>query len=145
MDDTRTHPRPRPSARTNVEAVDRFLDLLTAHDIAAATAMFAEDAEMVAPFSPPPLPPGGQGRETIAELFGMIFSGYGRAEFLDRRIVATADPDVVVARWRTDIEVLASGDRYRSEVIAVVELRHGRFTRFTEYFNPDALRSAGVI
>ena len=53
MDDTR--------ACSNVDVVDRFLDLLTAHDIAAATAMFTEDAELVAPYSPPPLPPGGQG------------------------------------------------------------------------------------
>ena len=55
--------------------MDRFLDLLTAHDTAAATAMFTEGAEL----------------------------------------------------------------------IAVVELRDGRITRFTEYFNPDALRAAGVI
>jgi len=137
MDDTTTC--------TNVDAVDRFLDLLTAHDIAAATAMFTEDAELVAPYSPPPLPPGGQGREAVGMLFSMIFGGYGRAEFLDRRIVATADPDVVVARLRTDIDVLASGGRYCAEVIAVVELGDGRITRFTEYFNPDALRAAGVI
>ena len=143
MDDTRT--RIPTSRRANVDAVDRFLDLLSAHDIAAAAAMFTEDAEMVAPFSPPPLPSGGQGRETIRVLFDMIFSGYGRVELLDRRIAATADPDVVVARWRTDIDVLASGGRYRSEVIALVELRHGRITRFTEYFDPDALRAAGII
>ena len=73
----------------------------------------------------------------------MIFDGYGRTELLDRRIVATADPDVV-ARWRTDIEVIASGGHDRSEVIALVE-RDGRITRLTEYFDPDALRSAGVI
>ena len=107
-------------ACSNVDVVDRFLDRLTAR-------------------------PGGQGREAVGMLFSMIFGGYGRAEFLDRRIVATADPDVVVARWRTDIDVLASGRRYCAEVIAVVELRDGRITRFTEYFNPDALRAAGVI
>ena len=60
MDDTR--------ACSNVDVVDRFLDLLTAHDIAAATAMFTEDAELVAPYSPPSLPPGGQGREAVGML-----------------------------------------------------------------------------
>jgi len=130
---------------TNVELVGQLLDHLSAHDVEAATSLFALDAELVAPFSPPPLPPGGTGREQIHELFTMVFSGYGRVAFRDRRIVETADRDVVVARWRTDIEVLASGGTYAAEVISLVEVRDGRITRFTEYFNPDALRAAGVL
>ena len=130
---------------TNIDLVERLLDHLSAHDIAAAAAMFAPHAELVAPFSPPPLPTGGAGREQIGALFVAVFDAYGRVAFVDRRIVATADPDVVVARWRTDIEVLASGATYAAEVIALIELADGWITRFTEYFNPDALRAAGVL
>ena len=46
---------------------------------------------------------------------------------------------MVVGRWRTDIEVLASGATYADEVIAVVEVRDGCVMRFSEYFNPDSL------
>jgi ketosteroid isomerase-like protein len=130
---------------TNTDVVERLLDHLSVHDIAAATALFTRDAELVAPFAPPPLPPGGSGREQIGTLFVAIFDAYGRVAFTHRRIVATADPDVVVGRWRTHIEVLASGATYAAEVIAVIELRDGRIARFTEYFNPDALRAAGVL
>jgi ketosteroid isomerase-like protein len=130
---------------TGVELVGQLLDHLSAHDVEAATALFAPDAELIAPFSPPPLPPGGAGRDQIRELFTMVFGGYGRVEFRDRRLVETADVDVVVARWRTHIEVLASGRTYDAEVISLVEVRDGCISRFTEYFNPDALRAAGVL
>ncbi len=135
----------RRGAHRNEQTADRILDLLSAHDIPAVVDLFTEDGHVMAPFSPPPLLPGADGRAQIRAVFAAVFAGYGRAQFLDRRITATEDPDVVVARWRTDIEVLASGRTHAAEVIALFEFRHGLITRLTECFNPDVLRAAGAL
>jgi ketosteroid isomerase-like protein len=127
------------------ELLDGVLDLLTAHDIDGAVALFADDAELEAPFVPAPLPSRTVGRAAIAAMMTMVFGAYGRVEFRDRRFLTTADGAVVVGRWRTDIEVLATGAVYADEVIAVAEVRDGCVVRFSEYFNPDALRAAGVV
>jgi ketosteroid isomerase-like protein len=121
------------------------LDMLAAHDIDGAVALFADDAELEAPFVPAPLPSRTVGRAAVAAMMTTVFGAYGRVEFRDRRFLTTADGDVVVGRWRTDIDVLATGATYADDVIAVAEMRSGRVVRFSEYFNPDSLRAAGVI
>ena len=88
---------------------------------------------------PPPLPSRTIGRAAVTSTITMIFGAYGRVEFRDRRFLTTADGGVVVGRWCTDIEVLATGTTYADEVIAVVEVRDGCVVRFSEYFNPDSL------
>ena len=52
---------------------------------------------------------------------------------------------MVVGRWRTDIEVVATGATYADEVIAVAGMCDGCVVRFVEYVNPDSLHAAGVI
>ena len=131
-----------PSA---AELLDRVLDLLAAHDIDGAVAVFADDAELEAPFVPAPLPARTVGRPAVAAMMTTVFDAYGRIEFRDRRFLTMADGGVVVGRWRTDIEVLATGATYADEVIAVVEVRDGYVVRFSEYFNPDSLRAAGAL
>jgi uncharacterized protein len=133
------------SSSSAVELPDRVLDLLAAHNIDGAVALFADDAELEAPFVPSPPPSRTVGRTAVAAMMTMVFSAYGRVEFYDRRFLTTSDASVVVGRWRTDIEVLATGATYADEVIAVAELRDGSVVRFSEYFNPDALRAAGVL
>lgn len=133
------------SAPSAAELLDHVLDRLAAHDIEGAVSLFAHDAEIEAPFVPAPLPSVTVGRAAIAAMMSVVFGAYGRVQFHDRRFLTTADGDVVVGRWRTDIEVLASGATYADEVIAVVEVRDGCVVRFSEYFNPDSLRAAGVV
>jgi uncharacterized protein len=129
----------------SAELLDHVLDLLAAHDVDGAVSLFADDAVLEAPFVPAPLPSVTIGRAAVAAMMTMVFGSYGRVEFLNRRFLATADGNVVVGRWRTDIEVLASGATYADEVIAVVEVRDGCVVRFSEYFNPDSLRTAGAL
>jgi ketosteroid isomerase-like protein len=65
--------------------------------------------------------------------------------YVDRGITVADDQNLVVARWRTDIDVATSGKHYEGEVIALLEFRDERITRYTECFNPDALRAAGIV
>jgi uncharacterized protein len=130
---------------TNAETVAQFLDLLATRDVDSAVALFAVDAIVAAPFAPPPLPPSIEGAVSIGAMFHMIMSAYARVAYVDRRITVADDPDLVVARWRTDIDVATSGKHYQSEVVALFEFGDGRITRYTEYFNPDALRAAGIV
>jgi ketosteroid isomerase-like protein len=132
-------------ACTNAETVERFLDLLTTNDVDSAVALFATDATVAAPFAPPPLPPSIEGATSISAMFHMIMDGYARVAYVNRRIAVAEDADLVVARWRTDIDVATSGKHYDSEVVALFEFGDGRITRYTEYFNPDALRAAGIV
>ena len=132
-----------PVTTSNLATVDRFLDLLELHDLATIDEMWTEDAEAIAPYSPAGLPDGATGKDVIAAMFRQVFARYGRTELGHRRILATADPDVVVARWRADIDVVTSGGRYIGEVVAVFEFRDGSLARYTEYFDPTRLLAAG--
>ena len=124
-----------------------MLDRLAAHDVAGAAELFTDDVEFTAPFVPSPLPAATVGRDAVAAMMTTVFDAYGTVEFRNRRYLTTCDGsgDVVVGRWRTDIEVLASGVTYADEVVAVVTIRDGHVARFDEYFNPDSLRAAGVV
>jgi uncharacterized protein len=130
-----------------VPVVDEMLDRLAAHDVAGAAELFTDDVEFTAPFVPAPLPPATVGRAAVTAMMTMVFDAYGTVEFRNRRYLTTRDGngDVVVGRWRTNIEVLASGGTYADEVVAVVTIRDGHVARFDEYFNPDSLRAAGVV
>ena len=44
-----------------------------------------------------------------------------------------------------DIDVAATGKQYDGEVVASFDFDDGRIGCHTEYFNPDALRAAGVL
>ena len=118
------------------ELVDCVLDLLAAHDIAGAVALFAADAELETPFVPPPLPSRTVGRAAVSATMTMVFGAYGRVEFRDRRFLTTADGRVVVGRWRTDIEVLATGATYADEVIAVVAVSDGSIVAVQRVLQP---------
>ena len=128
-----------------VAVLDDVLDRLAAHDIDGAAALFADDVEFRAPFVPAPLPAATVGRDAVRAMMTMVFDAYGTVEFRDRHYLIAGDGDVVVGRWRTNIEVLASGATYADEVIAVVTICDGQVARFDEYFNPDSLRAAGVV
>jgi ketosteroid isomerase-like protein len=130
-----------------VAVVDEVLDRLAAHDVAGAAELFTDEVEVTAPFVPAPLPRATVGRDAVAAMMTTVFDAYGTVEFRNRRYLTTSDGsgDVVVGRWRTNIEVLASGATYADEVIAVVTIREGHVARFDEYFNPDSLRAAGVV
>jgi ketosteroid isomerase-like protein len=134
---------PPPSRAADL--LDHMLDLLSAHDVEGAVSLFADDAELEAPFVPAPLPSRTSGRPGIAALMTTVFGAYGRVEFHNRRYLSTAGGAVVVGRWRTNIEVLATGATYADEVIAVAEFGEGCIQKFSEYFNPDSLRAAGVV
>jgi len=135
------------SPTSPVPVVDEVLDRLAAHDVAGAADLFTDDVEFTAPFVPSPLPAATVGRDAVAAMMTTVFDAYGTVEFRNRRYLTTSagSGDVVVGRWRTDIEVLASGATYADEVIAVVTIRDGHVARFDEYFNPDSLRAAGVV
>jgi hypothetical protein len=42
--------------------------------------------------------------------------------YVDRGITVADDPNLVVARWRTDIDVATSGKHYEGEVTALFEV-----------------------
>jgi ketosteroid isomerase-like protein len=128
-----------------VAVLENVLGGLAAHDVDRAAQLFTDDVEFTAPFVPTPLPAATVGRDAVTAMMTTVFDAYGTVEFRDRRYFTAGDGDVVVGRWRTSIEVLASGATYADEVITVVTIRDGHVARFDEYFNPDSLRAAGVI
>ena len=124
-----------------------MLDRLAAHDIDGAAELFTDDVEFTAPFVPAPLPAATVGRDAVSgdDDDGVRRLRHGRVPRPPLPHHRAGSGDVVVGRWRTDIEVLASGATYADEVIAVVTIRDGHVARFDEYFNPDSLRAAGVV
>ena len=122
--------------------VGRFLDLLVAHQFDRWAQLWAVDAEVRAPFAPEGFPDRLAGRDLIVAAFGQLFQRYGRTRFVSRQILPTIDSTTVIGRWRADMEVVDSDDRYVGDVISVFEIDGDLIGSYTEYFNPDRVRAA---
>ena len=57
-------------------------------------------------------------------------------EFTDAEFLETIDPSLVVARFRGQGTVLATGNRYDQDYISMIETRDGLITRYVDFWNP---------
>jgi uncharacterized protein len=53
-----------------------------------------------------------------------------------------SDPHELVAEYRSDMKVLATGERYRNTYVSRFSIRDGKIARFAEYCDPVPLLEA---
>jgi len=135
--------RPRTGAPidiVNVQRVHAFLDRLEGNDIDAFMTLWADDGEQVMPYAPENYTRQLVGLDQIREQYEQLPELYDRQRYVDRRIRATRNPNVVHARFRGEIKLVDSGKNYNNEYVGIFEFNNdGKLVRYTEYFNPTVL------
>lgn len=122
--------------------VDDFLDLLTAKDLASWSNLWAEDAVQEMPFSPQGFPRRVAGKSAILAHYGQLPSSVGRMEFFDRAARTTTTGEII-AEYRGEIEILATGRLYATRYLTILVLNaEGRIALLREYYDPIALTEA---
>lgn len=105
--------------------------------------LLAPDIVIELPFAPPPLPRRYDGFSAVLafqRLAAGLFSSF-RLE-VDRMLVDESGR-TVVAEYRSEGVVAATGRPYRNHYLAVFDLdASGRVRRWREFYDSDAVRSA---
>ena len=120
----------------------RYLDALTAGDLAAVAGSFAEDATWSI-HGTMPLSGTRQGRGAIMEFLTSATSLYqpGTQSFTFGEI--TAEADRAVLEWRVRGIASATGLDYDNAYCGVFRVRDGRITEVREYL--DSLHAARIL
>ena len=126
-----------PFESPHAETVSGMLEALGRGDVEAYLGAFAEDGEQVMPLAPEGFPERRVGMDALREQYGPV------ADFASQRypheVFATADPDVVLAKYDGEITV-APGSEYNNSYVGVFAFgEDGELETFTEYFNPEIL------
>ena len=125
------------SVRTDpVHALTAFLDALHAKDADRVHELLAPDAELAFPFAPDGAPASVVGRDTIRSYFLKTFGAKTPIAFTDVTTKAFADPLEVFAEFRSEMEVIATGQRYHNRYCAILRTGPDGIELFREWYDP---------
>ncbi|MFJ8312073.1 MULTISPECIES: nuclear transport factor 2 family protein [unclassified Streptomyces] len=120
----------------NTETLRSYFELLSARDIDAWIALWADDCTVSMPFSTGGLPSTLNGRAELHSFYAEQAANYVRLDYPGTELHPLHDPSGVLARWYPQAE-LADGRRYSNHNIGLFTFdAEGRIQTFTEYFNP---------
>jgi ketosteroid isomerase-like protein len=125
------------------ERIRELLALAGAMDVEGLARHLAPDIVMELPYAPPPLLRRYDGLSAVLgfqRASAVLFSGFSIAV---ERVHVVEDAPVVVAEYRSDGVVAATGGPYRNRYITVFELDPGgRVRRWREFYDPAVVREA---
>ena len=95
------------------------------------------------PFAPPGLVTKIEGGAEFLEFVRRVPDVFDEERLHDIEINTFADdPHEVVAEYRSDMNVVATGGKYRNRYVARFRVREGKLIRFAEYCDPIPLLEA---
>lgn len=109
---------------------------ISSGDVDALIDLYSPDYTVELPYAEPELTIVGRDealgylKEALAQL---------RFSLTLTEVYPSADPDLVIAEYASDGEVVATGAPYRNRYIGLWWFRDGRACRAREFFNPTAL------
>ncbi|ANZ36593.1 hypothetical protein BBK82_11470 [Lentzea guizhouensis] len=118
--------------------IDQALDLLLKKDMAGFAGLWAEDGRMEFPFAPEGWPQEVSGRQAIHDYLRDYPKMIDVQDIPWRKVHVTADPDVTVAEFDLEGQVVATGKPYRYRYIVVITARDGQIVEWRDYWNPLA-------
>ena len=126
----------------NQQVVRDFLRLLAEKNMDAWAELWTADAVQEMPFSPPEFPTKVEGRAALINHYSGLPDAYGAMSFPDLVIHPMLDPDWVLAEYRGELDVLATGRPYNNHYCGLFHFQDGKIAIFREYYNPNALTEA---
>jgi uncharacterized protein len=126
---------PRSSNRSTFEAV---LAAITAGEYERLVDFMTDDLEFDLPYGPDFLPMPIRGRDTWNQMQLATFAMFRGFTNVPDAIYETTDPDVLVAEYHSQAEVVRNGNEYRNRYIGVLRFRDGKISHWREYHDPRA-------
>jgi ketosteroid isomerase-like protein len=128
------------------KAGDRIRELLAmagAMDVEGMARYLAPDVVMELPYAPPPLPRRYDGLSAVLGFQRMVAGLFSSFSIEAERVHVVENGPVVVAEFRSEGVVAASGRPYRNRYVTVFELDPGgRVRRWREFYDPAAVQAA---
>ncbi|OYQ35110.1 hypothetical protein CHU92_11055 [Flavobacterium cyanobacteriorum] len=106
-------------------------------DIKRFLNVWQQDAQQIMPLSPANFPKVLTGKEAIYNQYKSLPGNFTSMRF-PREIYPTSNPDVVIVKY-AGIIPLKSGGTYNNNYVGIFELKNGKISTFTEYFDPVIL------
>lgn len=128
--------------KENEQVVASFLQLLADKKMDEWGELWAKKAVQDMPFSPSGFPKRVEGREALIKHYSGLPETYGSMAFPELTFRPMLDPDWVLAEYRGELEVIATGNSYNNYYCGLFHLQKGRILLFREYYNPNALTRA---
>jgi ketosteroid isomerase-like protein len=125
------------------ERIRELLALAGAMDVEALARYLAPDIVMELPYAPPPLPKRYDGLSAVLGFQRSSAARFSSFAIEVERVHVADNAPVVVAEYRSEGVVAASGGPYRNRYITVFELDPGgRIRRWREFYDPAAVQAA---
>ena len=127
----------QPEQRTPAQrAIAEHLRLTAAGLTSEWVALFAPDAVLEFPYAPTGVPAQVVGRDALFEHMSHFPETFD-VEFIDLVFDETVDPQLAVARFRSEGTAVPTGKPYNQSCISVVWTdADGLITRYLDYWNP---------
>ncbi len=127
------------SERTNLEILQSVFDSMG--DADAVVAHYTDDYVMELPYAHPDKPDRTEGKEAVRQRLVGAFKVF-RFSLHITEVYPCVDPDLLIAEYTSQGEVIPTGRRYSNRYIGLWRFRDGKVCFTREYLNPEAAKAA---
>ena len=127
------------SKRTNLEILQSVFDSMG--DADAVVAHYTDDYVLELPYAHPDKPDRTEGKEVVRERLVGAFKVF-RFSLQITDVYPCVDPDLLIAEYTSQGEVIPTGCRYSNRYIGLWRFRDGKVCFTREYLNPEAAKAA---
>jgi ketosteroid isomerase-like protein len=121
--------------------VERFLDHVDRGEWMSLPDFYADDAVVEQPFSKP-APLRLEGREAIRAHFAAAARAPLRLRVIDRRVLETSEPEVVVAEYNYHGHATATGRQFVVANVQIFRIRAGKIVASRDFHDHLAFAAA---
>jgi hypothetical protein len=125
----------------NVRVLEACFAAIAAGDADRLVAHYTDDYELEFPYRSPDATYTVRGRDAVRVHLAQAFERVELALSLTA-LHPAADPDLIVAEYRAEGRLRASGAPYRNRYVGLWWFRDGRVCRTREYYDPVAAAAA---
>lgn len=127
------------SERTNLEILQSVFESMG--DADAVVAHYTDDYVMELPYAHPDKPDRTEGKEAVRQRLVGAFKVF-RFSLHITEVYPCVDPDLLIAEYTSEGEVIPTGRRYSNRYIGLWRFRDGKVCFTREYLNPEAAKVA---
>ncbi|MCY4195168.1 MAG: nuclear transport factor 2 family protein [bacterium] len=127
------------SAQSNLEILQSVFDAMG--DADAVVAHYTDDYVLDLPYARADGPDRTQGKEAVRQRLAGAFRVF-RFALEITEVYPCADPDLLIAEYVSEGEVISTGRRYSNRYIGLWRFRDGKVCFTREYYNPETARVA---
>lgn len=126
------------STQINLETLQSVFDSMG--DADAVVAHYTDDYVMELPYANPDGHDRTEGKEAVRQRLAGAFQVF-RFTLHITEVYPCVDPDLLIAEYTSQGEVISSGRRYSNRYIGIWRFRSGKICSTREYYNPEIAKT----